>query len=453
MKIIISGLTRTGRTLTKVLKEDGHAVTVIDKKPAAVAAAEKEFGVSGIIGHGAMYETLTEAGADRCDLFIGAESSDELNILSCLSAKHVGAGHTAALSCSPDFLGEMTYFSTVCGVDLMFNPEHELASEICRAIRIPAAVNVISFAGGRAELAHVSVTEGADIIGKTLAAVRLSSKLSVLVCAVKRNGGVMIPDGRFVIEKGDEIYITGPHEDIYSFLKMIGMPDSRIKNVIIAGAGNSALYLAGALEKAGIGVKIIDGDKLRCAAARERLSRARAVCCDPFDSGALSQEAVADAGAVMAMSDSDEYNVLLSMYARKNGAKKVITKLSGGALAPMLPDMGYNGAVFSEDKTLSRIALSYVRALAQTRGSAIGTVCKIADGGAEIVEFIAKPGFAYAGVPLMKLNLRPGLLIAGIIRGREVLYPNGMTSILEGYRVIIVSSGGAVKGLDSIVSK
>ena len=141
------------------------------------------------------------------------------------------------------------------------------------------------------------------------------------------------------------------------------------------------------------------------------------------------------------------------MYAKESGAKKIVTKLSKGPLSAMLPNMGYSSAVFSEEKTLSRIALSYVRALSETLSSAVGTVCKIADGGAEIVEFIAKPGFAHAGVPLMKLNLRRGLLLAGIVRGREVLYPNGMTSILEGDRVNIVSSGESVRSLDDIVVK
>ena len=336
---------------------------------------------------------------------------------------------------------------------MIFNPEYETAHEIFRAARIPAAVNVLSFAGGRAELAHVGVCGGAEIIGKTLAAIRISSKLSVLVCAVKRAGRVIIPDGRFVVEQDDEIYITGPHEDIFEFLKIIGMQNNKIKNVMITGGSNTAMFLASALEKTGVGVKLIEKDAQRCKLLESVLGKTRVINADPFDGSLLTKQGLAGADSVMALSDRDEDNVILAMYAKESGAKKIVTKLSKGPLSAMLPNMGYSSAVFSEEKTLSRIALSYVRALSETLSSAVGTVCKIADGGAEIVEFIAKPGFAHAGVPLMKLNLRRGLLLAGIVRGREVLYPNGMTSILEGDRVIIVSSGESVRSLDDIVVK
>ena len=453
MRIIIAGLGRTGRTLTRVMTEDGHAVTVIDTDRATVENVEKEYGVSGVIGNAAMSDILLSAGADKSDLFVAATSSDELNMLSCLSAKHIGVRNTAAVSHSPEFLSEMPYFSTICGIDMIFNPEYETAHEIYRAIRIPAAVNVLSFAGGRAELAHVGVCEGAEIIGKTLASIRMSSKLSVLVCAVKRGGKVIIPDGRFAVECGDEIYITGPHADLYSFLKMIGMPSDKIKNVMIIGGSNVALFLASTLENTGVSVKLVEKDNTRCKVLKSVLNKTRVICADPFDGSLLTEQGISGADSVMALSDKDEDNVILAMYAKKSGAKKIITKLTKGPLSSMLPDMGYNSAVISGENTLSRIALSYVRALAETRSSAVGTVCKIAGGGAEIAEFIAKPGFEHAGVPLMKLNIRSGLLIAGIVRGKEVLYPNGTTSILEGDRVIIVSSGEAMRSLNDIITK
>lgn len=453
MRIIIAGLGHTGRILAKILKDDGHSIVAVDTDPVAVAQAETDFNISGIVGHAAMSDTLVSAGAERADLFIAATDQDERNILSCLSAKHVGVGHVAAVTHSAEFISEMPYFSTICGIDMIFNPEYETALEISRAIRISSAVNVISFAGGRAELAHVTVCEGAEIIGKSLAAIRMSSRLAVLVCAVKRNGSVIIPDGRFVIQCSDEIYITGPHEDIYSFMKMIGMPSQKIKNVMIIGDSNVALFLAHELEMSGIGVKLIDKDKIRCEKISKMLKKTRVICNDPFEDKFLTDMGIMSADSVMALSRKDEDNVIMAMYANKIGAKKIITKLSKGPLSSMLPNLGYNSAVMSEQKTLSRIALSYVRALSETLSSAVGTVCKIAGGGAEIVEFIAKPGFAYAGIPLMKLDIRSGLLVAGIVRGKEVLHPNGMTSILEGDRVIIVSSGEPMRSLNDIIVK
>lgn len=450
MRIIIAGLSYTGRTLVKLLKNEGHSLTVIDTSRAAVESAEKEFGVEGVIGSAAKSETLSAANADAAELFIAATNSDELNILSCLGAKKAGAGHTMAVSHDPELLPELPYFETIGNIDLIFNPEYETASVIYRSISIPAAVNVSGFASGHAELAHVELPDGADVIGKSLAALRVSKKLSVLVCAVERGGKVMIPDGRFVLENGDKIFITGPHSELYSFIKTAGLPCEKIKKVMIIGGSNISLFLAARLERSGVAVKIIEKDRAVCEKLRETLKKTQVVCGDPFDGSLLVEEGLSSTDAVMALSEKNEENVIVAMYAKQTGAKKIITRVSKSPLEQMLPDLGYNSSIVSREKTLTRIALTYVRALADRSGSSVGSVFRIAHGGAEVVEFIAGDGFKHAGVPLMRLDIREGVLIAGIVHGKDLLYPNGSTSIMDGDRVIIVSSS-PLKSLNDII--
>ena len=452
MKVIIAGLGKTGLALVRALKEDGQEVSVIDTSRQLVEQAERDYSVNGVIGNAATVETLTDANVKRAGLFIAALNSDELSMLSCLSAKKCGAAHTVAVSKNPEFLTELPYFSTLCGIDMIFNPEFETANDIFRTINIPGALTVLGFAGGRAELANVKVSDSSEIIGKTLAEIRLSSKLSVLVCAVKRGGKVIIPDGRFEIEKDDSIYITGPHSDLYAFLNLIGIPNNKVKNVLIIGADNTALYLASALEKSGISVTVAEKSEKRCSLLQNNLKRTKVICCDPIDGAVITHEDFSGADVVAVLSDNEEENLIAAVYAQKSGAQKIITKLSKQPLYEMMPNLGDNSTLVSNDATLSRIAVTNARALASTIGSSVGTVYKIADGQAENIEFIAMPEFLYIGVPLMKLNIKSGILIAGIIRGKEVLYPNGITSIEEGDRVIIVSSGRHPRKLKDIMA-
>ncbi len=450
MKIIVAGLSRTGKTLVKALKDDGNAVTVIDIDRAAVRTAADEFGVKGVCGSFALSETLLSAGADRANLFIAATGQTELNMLGCISAKGVGCPRTAAVSREAAYLPELPYLSSVCGIDMVFDPDFEVASEIFRIISIPAAVHVLSFAGGRIEMAHIEITGGA-LEGKPLSALRSASKTSALVCAVKRAGRVIIPDGSFVPMQGDDAYVTGSHTDLFGFAKLCGAQAEKIKKALIVGGGRSALYLTRLLENSGVSVRIIERDADRCALLKSAVDRADVVCGDPFDGELLKANGLDTADAFVALTDREEDNAILAMYARRRGVNKIVTRLSPGPLETMLPDLGKGSAAASVDKTVSRIALTYARALKETAGSSVGAVCKIAGGGAEIVEFIAKPGFSKAGVPLMKLDLRQGLLLAGIVRGKDVLYPNGMTSICEGDRVLIVVSGQKLSGLEDIL--
>lgn len=449
MKITIAGYSYTGKIFARVLRDEGHAVTVIDLSKARALAAQKELSVDSVVGNVILTETVAAAG--KTDLFIGATGKDEINLLSCLCAKRAGATYTMAISHAPELLGELRKLAAACDIDVIINPEFETASVIYRSISIPAAVNVSAFAGGRAELAHVEVCQGSEIIGKTLAQIRMSSKLSVLVCAVDRGGKVIIPDGRFVIEEGDDLYITGPHDELYAFIKMIGLPDSKIKKIMIIGGSNISLFLAQRLEKSGTAVKIIEKEESVCEQLRATLKKAHVICGDPFDGKLLSDEGIGNVDAVMALSEKNEDNVIVAMYAKESGAKKIVTRVSKDSLEKMLPDMGYNSSIVSREKTLTRIAMTYARTLSDRAGSSVGTVLKIARNGAEVAELIANADFTKIGVPLMKLETRKGVLIAGIIRGKDILYPNGASAIFEGDRVIVVSSGAPLHNLNDMI--
>jgi trk system potassium uptake protein TrkA len=223
-----------------------------------IDSAVNNYDVIGISGNGASYRVQQEAGVGRADLLIAATSSDELNILCCLTAKKLGVHSTIARVRNPEYSEQLVFMREELGLSMVVNPEMEAAREIARNLSFPAAIKIDDFAKGRAELAEIRVLPGNPLCGKPLSALYETYKVKILVCAVQREGEVYIPDGNFVLQAGDKIHITATHASLISFLRSIGVMQDKIKSVFIVGGGKVTFYLALLLEKRGIAATIVE---------------------------------------------------------------------------------------------------------------------------------------------------------------------------------------------------
>ena len=273
MKIVIVGDGKVGATLTEHLSKEGHDVVVIDQNPKVVEEMVNQYDVMGISGNGASYGVLMEAGANKANLLIAATSSDELNILSCMVSKKIGARHTIARVRNPEYSQQLVFLREELGLSMVVNPEMETATEICRLLRFPSAINIETFArAGSNWLKLRSIPEAHWIISPLQPAGSL--RVKILICAVQRDGKVIIPDGNFILQAGDKIHVTASHAELATFFKILGIYKQRARNVMIVGGGKIAHYLAFQLLDAGMQVKIIELDRQRCHALSEWLPKA-----------------------------------------------------------------------------------------------------------------------------------------------------------------------------------
>ena len=133
MRIIIEGAGEVGSHLAKMLRTEANEVTVIDNDPRRIADLEETTDVNTVCGNLSSIEVLKEAGADKADLFIGVCPSvaQEINIVSALIAKRLGAGKVIARINDEDNLApENKLLFKELGIDLMFYPEKSAADEI-----------------------------------------------------------------------------------------------------------------------------------------------------------------------------------------------------------------------------------------------------------------------------------------------------------------------------------
>ncbi|RHH08736.1 Trk system potassium transporter TrkA [Coprobacillus sp. AM18-4LB-d2] len=451
MKIIVLGAGKVGKTLIKHMSNEDHDIIVVDQNATKVEEVVNQFDVIGVVGNGASYDILMEAGAQDANLIICVTASDELNILAGLMAKKMGTRHTIARVRNPDYSSQRDFMRNQLGFSMIVNPELEAASEIRRVLSFPSAVKVDTFSRGKVELAEFFVEEHSRLNGVELSQLHKITKTNILVCAVSHNEDVIIPDGNYVIKPGDHLYITGTHRDLSRFCLDIGVITTRIKNVIIVGGGKIAYYLSKQLSTQGIKVKIIEKDKNRCQVLAEKLPYVTIIHGDGSDDELLNEEGIENTDAVLALTGLDEENIVLSLSAKSLYHKKTIAKVTRMNYAG-LSDVLKVDSIVAPKKIVASQIIRYVRAkMNKDNDSSVKTLYKIVDGEVEAIEFKVTEQFKYLHKTLNEMKIKEHVLVAAIIRENEVIVPKGNTTMELNDYVIIVSRGEIMKSLNDIL--
>lgn len=447
MNIIIMGLGSVGRALTDALSNEGHNVVVVDTQSSRVEAAVNEFDIKGVIGNGASSDVLLEAGVSSSDLLIAATSNDELNILCCIIGKKLGVDKTVARVSNTEYSNLFSDAGEL-GLSLMVNPQYEAAMEISRMLRFPSAIKVNQFSEGKVEVVEFRVPNGSPLVGIPLKKLGETFKMKVLICAAQRDGQPIIPSGEFVIREEDRLYLTATTQNISLFFKQLGW-NKQAKSVMIVGGSKTAFYLCSNLAKLGINAKIIEKDGNKALSLSEELNKTEIINGDGTDQKLLYDEGITLSDAFVALGDSDEQNIIMSMFAASI-VPKVITKIDQLSYYSMLQTRGIYSAISTKTSTVDQI-IRFIRSIGNKDGSGVKRLFRIIDESAEILEFEAESNFKKFDVPLQHLNIKRNLLIAGIVRDGVLITPSGQDVIKEGDDVIVVTLEEGLDDLNDIL--
>ncbi|MBD5119308.1 MAG: Trk system potassium transporter TrkA [Clostridiales bacterium] len=450
MTIIIAGGGKVGSTLAEHLAGEGHSVTIVDVSDSTLSRLSNQLDVMCLKGNCVSREVLLEAGAKDTDVLIAATGSDEINLLCCHCAKRLGVANTVARVRGAEYVNDLDTLKGDLGITMLINPELTAAVEISRLLRFPSAANIDSFARGRVELMSFTVQEGDFLVGRSLAS--LSSKiqgLPMLLCAVERGDEVFIPNGASVLAQGDRVSVAGTPNGIHQFFKLLGRQTHRIRNVFIIGGGRIAFYLLVQLERLGMSCKVVERSDKRCRELAEEFPHSLIIHGDGTDPELLTEERMAASDAFIALTDRDEDNLIISLYAHQAGVSKVVAKSSRQNYTAIARSAGVESVVSPKQATAGLI-LRFIRGLQNSKGTVMNALYRIAGGKAEAMEFLASSATRNLKVPLKELKLRPGVLIAVIVRGKKVIIPEGSTCLEEGDDVIVIARDSGILDLNDI---
>ena len=450
MEIVLVGCGKVGAALVRRLSEEGHNITVIDSNESRIQEIVEKYDVLGVVGNGSSISALSEANLETADVLIAVTGSDELNLLCCMFAKKAGHCHAIARVRSPHYVNEIDFIKQQLDISTVINPELATAREITSLLRFPGAQNIETFAGGRVQLIKFELEEDKVLCNIPLRDLPAHLNCDILICAVERGGDVIIPRGDFTFRKGDIVSVVATPEKAMDFFSKLGLPTRQVRNTMIIGGGTIGYYLAKKLSELGIAVKVFERSPERAAWLAENLDKAMIIRGDGTDRKLLLAEGLAQTESFVSLTNVDEENILLGMFAKKHSKGKVATKLNRLEFDDIMDGLNMDSVVYPKYITADYI-LQYVRALQNAAGSNIKTLYRILDNRVEALEFAVQEASPLTDVPLYKLRLKSNVLVCCITRGDQVIIPRGGDTIQVGDSVIIVTLEKGLRDIRDIL--
>jgi trk system potassium uptake protein TrkA len=439
MQIIIVGCGKVGTALTQRLSTEDNNICIVDTDVDEVHQLAAECDVMGIVGNGASYSVLAEAGIERADLLIAVTKSDELNLLCCVIARKASKCHTIARVRNPMYNTEQEFLQKELGLSMIINPEQTAAVEIANLLCFPSAIGIDTFSRGRTEMLRFRIPADSKLHNMSVKEVSYKLNCDFLICVVDRDNEIHIPDGNFVLQSGDIISIVTSRRNAVEFFRRINLKTNGVKNTMLVGGGKISVYLARILLNLGIDVKIIERDAKRCRELAEILPGAVVVCGDGSEESLLQEERIDKMDSLVALTNMDEENILLSLLAKKKVSSKVVTKINRLQLNEVIHNLDLDSVVYPQLLTSQKI-LQYVRATGNSIGSNIQTLYRLYEDRVEALEFSISENSRITGIPLQNMQLKTGLLICSITRNKQMIIPDGQTCILPGDSIIVVTT-------------
>jgi trk system potassium uptake protein TrkA len=429
MKIIIFGANKVGALIASQFYTDND-ITVIDNEKNKTDAISK-LDISFVDGNGSDIDVLKQAGVKDADFFIACTDSDELNIVSCLTAKKLGNNCTMCFVRNEEYKASLgiakdAEYNNEFYIDIVIWPEELLTQEIFRIITVAKALDVENFAGGRARLLEYRIEEDSILVNQAIKS--CSFPKDTLIVGITREANLFIPSGETVLQKDDKVIFMGLSHSLDILAGKFFHKKDFVKNIAIIGGGNVGLKLAKSLEGMKFKTKIIERDEERCNYLAEQLTDTLIIHGDGTDLELLNEENVPDADVVVSVTNNDEKNLLCSLLAKQLGVNRVISRVSKITNAELFGKVGIDVSISTQTAALNEIKSTLY-------GTHIGILATVEQGKGEVLKILLSDKFVTTKIMDLKL---PAKGIVGIVQRRNrIIIPNGATQIMSGDNLII----------------
>ena len=450
MKIIIAGAGRVGSSIVSNLAQESNDLFLIDTNADLLAEIQQQTDIATICGNVTDPETLANAGAANADMLIALTDSDETNIVACQIAHTLfKVPKKLARIRSESFLKrkDILFCANAIPIDVVISPEEEVTRFIRNLVLYPGSHQVLSFGNGLLQLCELRAKPDGALVGKSLD--ELSERIGsipVRAAAIYRNDALLIPKSKTVIEVNDRIFFTAPTRQLNKVIQSLLEIDKPYKRLMIAGGGRIGFSLAKSLETR-MQVKIIVKNPARARLIAEQLDHTMVLTGDAADEALLLEENIERADVFCAVTNDDEVNIMSAMLAKRLGARKVMSLVDRPAYMEMVDSGTIDNAIFPQYNTIGNI-------LAEVRNGPVSQVHSLMRGRAEALEVTIGGSADLSDLPrsrIEQIQLPPGAIIVGVIRGFEVLASRGNVELQEGDKIIVfIYDKSAIPAVESL---
>ena len=435
MKIVLVGGGKVGFALCRSLVAEKHDVVLIEQNEAVLNHIVSRFDIMGLLGNGADFTILEQAGVQECDIFIALTEYDEVNMISAVLAKKMGAKETIVRVRNPEYSNAYFKEKNILGFSLIVNPELLAARAISNIIDFPNALSVERFAGGRVSLMEFVIKDSSELCQMPISDFRKKFG-NIIVCAMERDHQLMIPSGDVTIQDKDRIFVTGNRVDMMLFHNYF--KSRAVKSLLIVGAGKIAYYLLGILKDSRIDTKVIEINPERARFFSEKFPNLYIVQGDGTAKDILLEESAPSYDAVATLTGVDEENIITSMFLDRVGVHKNITKVNRTSLLEIIHAPDFSSIITPKSIAVDTI-MHFIRGRVNAQYSDLQAMHHLANGQIETLQFQIKEANKMTAKPLSQLKLKKGVLIAAIIRKGKTIFPTGEDTLEVGDQLLVTT--------------
>jgi trk system potassium uptake protein TrkA len=451
MKIIICGAGQVGWQIARHLANENNDVTIVDRNSDLVRRATDSLDVQGIVGFASYPDILARAGAVDADMIIAATHSDEVNMVTCQVAHSAfNIPRKIARLRAQSYLDAIysdLYRRDHMPIDVVISPESEVADAVLQRLETPAAFDTEFFLDGCLQMLGITLDETCPVLSTPLRQLSdLFSTLSAVVVAVRRAGILFVPSSGDQLFSGDSCYIFVKKSDVQRVLEVFGKITKNQERAVIVGAGNVGFAVAKELESKGshIRAKVVEKDRSIAENAAEALEKTIVLHGDGLSSEILLEANIERSDAVLAVTDDDKTNLLVSIRAKSMGSALAICLVNDPSMVPLLQAMGIDAYINPRSTTVSSI-------LRHIRHGRVRDVYSVGDAEAEVIEAQVLSTSTIAGHTIREIEFPDGVRIGAVRKGTNLHKPSGSLRIEEGDQVVLFALSDTVKEVENLL--
>ncbi len=421
MKILILGAGQVGSTLAKYLCSDNdNSITIVDNKEENLAPLQRHLDIKTVVGHGAYPSVLEKAGIKKMDMVIAVMKSDESNMVACRMAftlynvdKKIARIRTAEYLHRPELFSKKAV-----PIDFLITPENLITDYITGIVEEPGASQVFDFENGLVQLVETRAFIGTPIVNKPVKELHQHlPDTPMRIISLYRDGRALLCSSDTVIREGDHVYFLTRKDHVASLLKEFRRADRSYKNIMIAGGGTIGSNLAMALEESH-NIRVIELNEQHAMELEEKLNNTLVLHGNASDEDLLIDEGIEETDLFLALTDSDEVNVIVSILAKRLGAHKTIALVKRDVYASLAEQSDEIDMIVSPDQITASGIISHIR-----KGDTMKVHC-LQHGKAEAIEIVvhgSEQTSQVIGRRIKDLELPEGVVLGAVVRDQELL--------------------------------
>jgi trk system potassium uptake protein TrkA len=430
MNIIICGAGRVGFTIAKILSEQGHSITVIDQSSDDIQKIDDSLDVKAIVGKATYPSILEKANASEADMIIAVTRNDEINMLICQIAFSIfNVQKKIARIRSQDYLNPKftkVYNKENLPIDVIISPEIEIAKSLQRKLEAPGALDNVPFANNKIRLLEILINQNCPLINiKLNDLTKKFIKLDANIMGVIRNDKFTILKKNDVMLEDDKAYVAINASQMQDTLNAFGHNEKISNKILIIGGGNIGFNLAKNLEESfdSARVKIIEKNKERAELIASDLNNTIVINGDALDEEVLLEANLDEAQTVLALTNDDEDNLMVSVLVEKFAKDK--SELNDKRTMALINKPNYSllQSSLKIDDFIDPRMNTVSSILKHVHKGSIENAYSILNGEYEIIEAEIIETSELVNKALKNSNLPDEIRVGAILRGTEVIIP------------------------------